>query len=172
MTNQRIYWLNLSRLFPSRGALGKSGFFSLFLGSCFWVLPLLSLAQNKVPTITLEQINYLKANAALVLPVKQSVPYREKVVVHFKELGTIYNPTFPETRKRVSVGNFRQEGTHYEYIGKSLSTNRSTVFIRNTGTFYGTWNDGHCCSLIEYEVTRVGEQLQITGKVYSCLVES
>ena len=167
----RIMWSLRSLSFVRCRAQAKKGYWCAFLFCGCLLLPVLSSAQQKVPSLTPATITYLKENAAIVFPIdKQTLPFRDKVMLRFPELGTIYNPTFPETRNRVSVTNFRKAGANFIYIGKSTSTFRSTVFIRNTGTFYGVWHDGKCTSLIKYEVTRVGEQLEVTGKVYSCLV--
>lgn len=171
MNNQEFF--SISPFFVCRGATAKRAYFLLFLLYGFLLLPVFGLAQTKVPVLTQRTITYLKDNAALVFPIdQQTLPFRAKVMIRFPELGTIYNPTFPETRERVGVANFRKTETGFTYIGQSTSTFRATVFLRNTGTFYGVWNDGKCASLIEYEVTRVGEQLKVKGKVYSCLVTS
>ena len=144
-----------------------------FLFCGLLLLPLLSVAQKSHPTLTLANITQLKNEAQIIIPVdKQILPFRDKVMVRFPELGAIYNPAFPETRHPVQVANFHQAKGGYTYLGKSVSTLRSTVFLRNQGTHYGVWNDGKCPSLIEYEVERVGEHLEITGKVYSCFYGS
>lgn len=139
------------------------------------MLPVGSSAQkDKLPTLDHCTITDLKANSQIIIPVKkQVIPFQEKVVVRFEELGKIYNPSFPATRHKISVYNFQQQkGIGFLYLSKSLSTYRSTVVIRATGTHYGVWTDGKCDSLIEYEVTRVGENLEITGNVYSCFYGS
>jgi len=179
MNIQRLNSLNLSRLFPEKGASGKGGFLAIFLFLGFLFLPVLCSAQQQNPTLTYGEMRRLKFTAGDQIPVKkQVIPYRAKVAVHFPELGELYNPNFPETRTQIYVANFfNQHGNGvikgpFSYIGKSISTNRATVFIQKEGTHYGTWNDGKCVSLIEYKVTRVGENLEITGMVYVCFVTS
>jgi len=144
-----------------------------FLFYCFLLLPVGSFAQHKIPVLEQCTITQLKANSQIIIPVKkQVIPFREKIFVRFEELGEIYNPTFPETRHKISVYNFQQQGAGFLYLSKSLSTYRSSVMIYDTGLHYGVWTDGKCDSLMEYEVTRVGENLEITGKVYSCFYGS
>lgn len=145
----------------------------LFLFSCFLFLPFLSSAQNNTPTLTYEQMRRLKFNVQILIPLeKQVLPFRDKVALRFEELGMIYNPTFPETTNKVYAANFRRIDRQFDFIGKSISTFRATVFIREQGIFYGVWNDGNCVSLIEYKVIRVGDKLEVTGNVYACLIAS
>ena len=135
-------------------------------------------AQN-TPTLTYEQMRRMKFTSSKTMPIKkQVVPYQEKVAIRFPELGKIYNPNFPATRNKVAVANFYDanqvisKNTSFTYIGKSLSTNRATVFIQNEGTYYSVWYDGKCKSLIQYKVARVGDNLEITGQVYACVPAS
>lgn len=161
----------VSPLFVYWGTNAKRDYFFPFLFFSFLLLPILSSAQEKAPILTLKMIQQLKESSGTVFPIKKQIlPFKDKVMVRFPELGTIYNPTFPKTRHRITVANFRKEGTNYTYIGKSLSTFRASLFLRNEGIFYGVWQGGNCCSLIEYEVNRVGANFEITGKVYSCLI--
>jgi len=88
-----------------------------FLFYCFLLLPVGSFAQHKIPVLEQCTITQLKANSQIIIPVKkQVIPFREKIFVRFEELGEIYNPTFPETRHKISVYNFQQQGAGFLYL--------------------------------------------------------
>lgn len=164
MNNLKKYSLNLSRLFFQQGVRRNSG----FLFFCFLVLPLLVSAQQ--PTLTLEQINDFKKNHNSVTDIEpQRIKISDSYFLRFPELGKIYNPMFPQTRKKIRCDNYQLNDSKLEGIGFSMSTNRASVKLKGrVGTFYGTWRGENCSSLIEYKVTRNGDYLEVSGKIYKC----
>lgn len=146
----------------------------LFFYCLLFVLPNFGWAQQQQPTLTLEAVEAIKQKSATVITLNpQKLPFREKQVLRFAELGSIYNPNFPNTRHRVLCHNFQTNGTIFEYINKSVSTHRATIFLHNrTGKFTSAWYGENCVSLVEYQVVKKGDFLEVTGKVYTCLPES
>lgn len=141
---------------------------------CFCILSLSSSAQNSNPTLTLETINNFKKKYDSVSDIEpQTIPYKDSYFLRFKELGAIYNPMFPKTRNRVHCENFQKQGKELLYIGYSISTNQATVRLKGrVGTFFGIWKSKYCSSLIEYKVTRTGDELKVKGKIYECFIRA
>ena len=138
---------------------------------CCLLLPFTGMAQKaQQPTLTQETIQDFKKNHHSVIDLEpQRILYKDSYFVRFKELGKIYNPLFPKTRNKIKVENYWQQGSELIYIGFSYSTFRATVQLKGrVGVFYGLWLGESCSSLIEYEVKRDGDYLNITGKVYKC----
>lgn len=83
------------------------------------------------------------------------------------------NPTYPLTKNKVKVENYWILGNVFEYIGFSISINRASVRLKGrTGKFYSLWKGEQCSSLLEYEVKRVGDNLEVTGPVYKCFTNA
>lgn len=144
---------------------------TLFFLFCCLFVPFIGMAQSaQPPTLTLANIQQFKQHYQQVLEIEpQEISYKDGYFLRFEELGKIYNPTFPKTRNKVSTHSFWQQATKLGYIGRSISTYRATVQLKGrVGQFYGIWETATCNSLIEYEVTKQGETLHVTGKIYQC----
>lgn len=102
-----------------------------------------------------------------ITPIK--VLYEKSRYIRFNELGEIYNPTFPNTREKVYVRTYQEEGEELQYIGYSISTFRATVSQKGrVGQFYTIMQGPNCQSMIAYQAKKEGAYLVITGKLYKC----
>lgn len=125
---------------------------------------------QKMEHLSPDMVKDFKANYHSKVAIEpQRILYADAYFLRFPELGKIYNPLFPKTRNKVHCSTFQQQGNALEYIGYSVSTFRATVQLKGrVGTFYAVWRGESCSSLIEYQVTRDGEYLDITGTIYKC----
>lgn len=130
----------------------------------------LSFTSFSQESLSLETIADFKENYHSVSPIAtQIIPYKDSYQIRFPELKNIYNPTFPNTRNRVKVENYWIQEKQLTDIGFSISTFRASVRLKGrTGQFYSIWKGESCSSLLEYTVKRVGDNLEVTGKVYKC----
>lgn len=132
-----------------------------------WLNPNMSIAQAHPTIATIQSFQQNYSSKKAIAPLK--VLYKESHFIRFNELGAIYNPTFPNTRDKVYVRTYQQEGDDLFYIGYSISTFRATVLQKGrVGKFYTIMQGPNCNSMIAYQAKKEGAYLIITGMLYKC----